>query len=85
MRDETTFEAVDQNREPDFGRIRDEQLNVVVLTIERDKFGLEVGSGAREAFVYPIEVSCSKGVAAIFRDEDQMDVQRKDANAIIRT
>ena len=73
------LEAVDQLGQGDLGWEVDEQVDVVVLAVELDQLGLEVGAHRPHDLLHPGQVPVAEHLVPVFRHENQVSVQGENA------
>ena len=74
-----TLQAVHQDRYRDLGRVVHQQMHMVVFAVHFDQFRIEVGAYVSEDQSEVGKRCFAEYLSAVFRDEDQVDVHRKNA------
>jgi hypothetical protein len=72
------FQPVDERGDREFGRVADEQADVVVFAVELAEFGAEPRAYIAHDLLAPGEHLPVEDVTRVSRDEDKMDVEVMD-------
>lgn len=72
------FQAVHQFGKLHGGRILDEQMHMVVFAVHLLEHGIELGADAEESVLQHRMGAIRENATAVFCDEDQMDMKRRD-------
>lgn len=70
----SALQAVDQGRDGDFGRIADEEVDMIILAIEFQQLRLEIKTDLFQGFLQEIPDAIRDDAPSIFCYEDQMDI-----------
>jgi hypothetical protein len=75
---ENPFQAVDQFRDSDLGRVIDQQMHMVTSTVALHQFGIEVPADVSKDCFHGIKDLFCEYRAPIFRNKDQVHMEEKD-------